>query len=191
MKSEALLVALMAVLWAGNLALADEAVDIQLRAEEQNIDVNKSELTDTQKTEILAKEYHVSAHTIQNLRDKGQGWGEISIGLATARELEKTNRTTYPTLEGRTDGSSESLRASGEGWGKIAHTLGFKLGPVISSAHHFRHELREGIHRERVEDRSHHEEVSEHEAIHHETIETSGRPEHLEHSGIALSDPGR
>ncbi|MGN6313531.1 MAG: hypothetical protein ACTHMO_07215 [Rhodanobacteraceae bacterium] len=79
------------------------------------------------------------------------GWGNVNIALALAQDELKQMGITQPTadqinavLNGGTitsaDGSSQSLqgvlalRAQGEGWGQISHTLGFKLGDVVSAS---------------------------------------------------------
>jgi hypothetical protein len=117
---------------------ANAAEEGQLATESRHFDEDKA--PDTQKVDTLAKQYNVQPETIQDLRSKGQGWGEVSIGMATAQELSKQDPKTYPTY-GDALNKVESMRASGEGWGKIAKDLGFKLGPVISAARHTRNEL--------------------------------------------------
>ncbi|MBU6477711.1 MAG: hypothetical protein KGQ32_07285 [Xanthomonadaceae bacterium] len=79
------------------------------------------------------------------------GYGNVNIALALARDELAKAGITDPTaaeiqsvLNGGTvvlaDGSTQNLqgvltlRARGEGWGKIAHTLGFKLGDVVSAS---------------------------------------------------------
>lgn len=77
------------------------------------------------------------------------GWGNVNLALALAQHELKQMGIAQPTadqinavLNGGsvtpTNGSAQSvqgvltLRAKGEGWGQIAHTLGFKLGDVVS-----------------------------------------------------------
>jgi len=119
--------------------------DSRLEREEQGIDKDASGKTDAARATDLAKQFNVPEATVQDLRSKGQGWGEVTIGLATAQQLAKTEPTTYPTI---TDALNkvEALRTSGEGWGKIAKDLGFKLGPIVSAAHHARVEKGEHVH---------------------------------------------
>jgi hypothetical protein len=79
------------------------------------------------------------------------GYGNVNIVLALAQNQLATMGITDPTadeieaaLNGGTvtlaDGSTQTLqgvlalRAQGEGWGQIAHTLGFKLGDVVSAS---------------------------------------------------------
>ncbi len=80
------------------------------------------------------------------------GYGNTFISLALAQESLTKAGITEPTpaqlmaaLNGGTvtgsDGATVTLpgvlalRAAGNGWGDIAHTLGIKLGPVISGLH--------------------------------------------------------
>ncbi len=146
-------------------AHADDADDTKLQTEVQHIDKDKSVKTDEQKVDALAKQFNVPEATVQDLRTKGQGWGEVTIGLASAQQLTKMDPKTYPTLADALT-KIEALRASGEGWGKIAKDLGFKLGPVVSAAHHTRHEWHETLRTEKAE--------------HHEGMEKSERGEHMD-----------
>jgi hypothetical protein len=154
---------------------AVDSDDSRLTNEGQQIDQDKTAATDDQKTDVLAKEFHVRESTILDLRKQGQGWGEITIELSLARELKTSDPKDYPTLKDAL-GKVETLRASGEGWGKIAQDLGFKLGPVIREAHHERHDLHEALH-DRPE---HHDEV--HEQVEHpEHPDRDDHPSHPEH----------
>lgn len=88
--------------------------------------------------------------TIQPATGK-MGWGNVNIALALAQDELKQMGITEPTadqinavLNGGTvtlaDGTTQTLqgvlalRAGGEGWGQISHTLGFKLGDVVSAS---------------------------------------------------------
>lgn len=155
---------------AGPLAAAEpDTDDGKLQTEQQEIDKDKPIKTDAQKVSDLSKQFNVPESTVQDLRAKGQGWGEITIGLATAQELAKTDPKTYPTLSDALT-KVESMRASGEGWGKIAKDLGFKLGPVVSAAHRAGHELNETSHMEKHE-----------RGQRIERLENTGHPGHSEH----------
>ncbi len=78
-------------------------------------------------TDRLEKEFNVTADQITALRDKGLGYGEISIvfslagklpgGITDANIAEITGMRTGPPVMG---------------WGEIANKLGFKLGPTVS-----------------------------------------------------------
>jgi len=161
-------------LWLGLFnqpAFSDTDDSARIETEQKDIDADKSPTNDAQKAGQLAKQFQVPESTVQDLRAKGQGWGEVTIGLASAQQLFKTDPKTYPTY---TDALNkvEALRASGEGWGKIANDLGFKLGPVISDAHHVRHEM----HHASVE-HPHHE-VNQMEHSHPDHPERPERPNH-------------
>ena len=164
---------------------ADDADDKSVQTETQRID--KMSGTDDQKTGALAKQFQVPDSTVQDLRAKGQGWGEITIGLSTAQQLAKSDPKTYPTLADALT-KVESLRSSGEGWGKIAKDLGFKLGPVISQAQHARHEMAGGVHsdtRDHGDAHSAHMNHPEH-PDHPSHPDHPDHPDHMEH----LDRPG-
>jgi len=77
------------------------------------------------------------------------GYGNVRIALSLAEAQLKSEGYSQPTAEqlqtalmGETSGATSQttsqssgilqMRASGMGWGKIANTMGFKLGPVMS-----------------------------------------------------------
>jgi len=82
-----------------------------------------------QKTVItrLENQFNVDATRIDGLRSQGLGFGEVAIVLALAQKM----------TGGITDANVQSvmnLRTGTPpmGWGAIAHTLGEKLGKVVS-----------------------------------------------------------
>src|SRR5688572_27509728 len=79
------------------LHAAVSADEKQLETERQNIDQTTS--ADNKKVDALVQQYKVTPEIVQGLRNKGQGWGEVSIGLATAQELAKRDPTNYPTQD--------------------------------------------------------------------------------------------
>ena len=123
---------------------ADRSGDEEkIKVEQQGIDGESSGTPDSKKIDALSSEFNVPSSSVEQLRSKGQGWGEISVGLSMAGQLSKTDPTTYPTV-GDALQKIEALRSDGMGWGKIANQLGFKLGPVVSAARRARNDLREG-----------------------------------------------
>lgn len=70
----------------------------------------------------LAEEFDVGEATVQELRAKGLGWGEVRHALAISR------RSGQPVEE------VMKLRDSGLGWGEIAKRYGFKLGEAARPA---------------------------------------------------------
>lgn len=70
----------------------------------------------------LAEEFGVGETTVQELRAKGLGWGEVRHALAISR------RSGQPVEE------VMKLRDSGLGWGEIAKRYGFKLGELSKPA---------------------------------------------------------
>ena len=114
-------------------ARAAEEEDKQLKAatEELNREAAASG-NETKKAESLAQQFSVDVATVQQMRDKKQGWGEISTQLALAQQLSKKEPGTYPSTAEALS-RVETLRDQGKGYGGIANELGFKLGPVVSS----------------------------------------------------------
>ena len=92
------------------------------------------------RAQALSKQFNVPASTVEDLRAKKQGWGEITIRLAMAQHLTKTDPQTYPTMNDAL-AKIDSMRSDNKGWGKISKDLGFKLGPVVRDAQHARQEL--------------------------------------------------
>ena len=90
--------------------------------------------------QTLAKQFNVAPSAVEDLRARKQGWGETAIELAMAQRLAQTDPKTYPALMDAL-AKIETPRAGKIGWGKIAKDLGFKLGPVVSTAQHARNEL--------------------------------------------------
>jgi len=154
---------------------AMDADETRLDSEAQQIDKDKDAGTDAQKIDRLAKQFKVPESTVQNLRNQGQGWGEVTIGLSMAQKLSASDPKTYPMTSDALV-KVESLRSSGEGWGKIAKDLGFKLGPVVSAAHHAHHEMRETLQQEKAE--RGHGEAMEH---HPDRVDHLDRPDHPDH----------
>jgi hypothetical protein len=117
---------------------SDEA---RLETVKQEIDRTAATTPQETKIQALASQYNVDPGVVQSLHDKKPGWGETSIELAMAQHLTQTDPNTYPTMTNALN-KIETLRSQKMGWGKIANTLGFKLGPVVSTAMHTRNELR-------------------------------------------------
>lgn len=108
------------------------------------------------------------------------GYGEVNIALALAQDELTKMGISDPTaaeidaaLNGGTvvsaDGSTQTLqgtlalRARGEGWGKIAKTLGFNLGTVVSAS------------------KTSHAHPVTGQATHGHEVASTGRPQHADH----------
>ena len=115
--------------------------EAQLETVKQEIDQSAATVSQDTKVQALAAQYNVDPGVVQGLHDKKQGWGETSIELAMAQRLTQADANTYPAMADALN-KIETLRSQKMGWGKIANTLGFKLGPVVSTAMHTRNELR-------------------------------------------------
>src|SRR5215831_8258130 len=120
--------------------LAQTDVDqSRIEAVAKNIDKDMVSKSSSNQVQVLSMEFNVTPKTVEDLRAK-QGWGGVTIELATAQHLTQTDPKTYPTMTAALQ-KLDTLRAEKEGWGKISKDLGFKLGPVVSAAEHTRIEL--------------------------------------------------
>jgi hypothetical protein len=131
-----LIMALGVPVWAR--ANSDET---QLETIKKEIDHSFTSPVPNGKVKTLSSQFNVDPSIVEQLRAKNQGWGETTIELAMAQRLTQTDAKTYPTMADALN-KIESLRSQKMGWGKIANSLGFKLGPVVSAASHTRNELR-------------------------------------------------
>ena len=118
-----------------------DADETQLETVKKEIDSSTTAPATGDKVQTLSTQFNVEPGVVENLRAKKQGWGETTIELAMAQRLTQTDAQTYPTMADALN-KIESLRSQKMGWGKIANSLGFKLGPVVSAAMHTRNELR-------------------------------------------------
>jgi hypothetical protein len=143
-------------LFSSAAAYAATSEEQQLKTEQQRIDAAAN--TKAPRPETLATEFGVSPQTVTNLRNQKRGWGSITIELAMAQQLTRTDPATYPTMDSAL-AKIEAMYADGRGWGRIANDLGFKLGPVVSSVQHARHDVVPG-------------------AGAHNAAVTKGRPDH-------------
>jgi hypothetical protein len=131
-----LIMALGVPVWAR--ANSDET---QLETIKKEIDHGTTSSASSDKVKTLSSQFNVDPSVVEQLRANNQGWGETSIELAMAQRLTQTDAQTYPTMAEALN-KIEALRSQKMGWGKIANSLGFKLGPVVSAASHTRNELR-------------------------------------------------
>jgi len=115
--------------------------ETQLESIRKNIDHHTGSSTSTSKVQTLSAQFNVDSSVVEKLHATNHGWGETTIELAMARRLTLTDATNYPTMTEALN-KIEALRSQKMGWGKIADNLGFKLGPVVSTASHARNELR-------------------------------------------------
>ena len=104
--------------------LASEETELQ--SVRQQLDMETSVRSSDKHAETLAKQFQVEVKTVEQLRASKQGWGEISIRMALAQELVKTDSKTYPTMTEALQKVGD-LRAQGSGWGAIAKDLGVSV----------------------------------------------------------------
>jgi hypothetical protein len=115
--------------------------ETQLETIKREIDHGAASSASTYKVTTLSSQFNVEPGVVEQLRASNQGWGETAIELAMAQRLTQTDANTYPTMTEALN-KIEAFRSQKMGWGKIANSLGFKLGPVVSAASHTRNELR-------------------------------------------------
>lgn len=165
---------------------ADEADDEkELKAAEQEITAAPGD--QQAKVDTLARQYNVEPAVVQQMRDKKQGWGEISIQLAMARQLAAKDPATYPTYQDALD-KVQASRASGTGYGRMAKDFGFKLGPVVNDAKRSKAEFQSSVKTERPARPEKSEKKDDAERMNRPAkterptrIERPGRPEKPEH----------
>ena len=113
-------------------ATADMIDEEKIVTVQHELDEDNSNLSNEVRVESIAQRFEMDATVVRDLRESGQGWGEINIELSMANYLHNIDPDTYMTKYDALDRIS-ALRDEGRGWGEIAQSLGFKLGPVISS----------------------------------------------------------
>lgn len=116
------------------------AEEAELETVRKDIDKDGKNAEPADRVQSLAEQFQVDPAVVEALYAKKQGWGSVTIELAMAQHMAQTDANTYPTLTVALN-KIETLRNQKLGWGKIAHHLGFKLGPVVSAAQQARHEL--------------------------------------------------
>ncbi len=100
---------------------------------------------DIQIQALLAKEFKVEPSVVMALHSDWSDWGSITLELAMAQRLTQTEA--YPDFIDALR-KIESLR--NKKMNKIAKSLGFKLGPVLSVVEHTRNELRRQAYSDRA-----------------------------------------
>jgi hypothetical protein len=89
----------------------------------------------------LAQAFQAPKTVIHQLLSQKRSWGEVTIRLAMAQYLWKTNQVVYAAVADAMHHVNR-LRDAGLPWGQIAKGLGFKLGPVIRMIQYTREEVR-------------------------------------------------
>jgi hypothetical protein len=116
------------LLWA-----EDDATDDQQTQDVSQAIDNEAEMSQgrEQVTTRLKQQFNVSDETISDLRNnKKMGYGEISIALSMAQQLEggATPENVQKVIALR-QGDKKT------GWGNVAKQLNLKMGDVVSSSH--------------------------------------------------------
>lgn len=153
--------------------------EARLQTTQQEVEQQAAKKGQQALTENLAQRFQVSSNVVQDLRNAKQGWGEITIRLALAEQLTKTDPETFPTMAEALARVGD-LRNEGMGWGRIAKELGFKLGPLISEARHALQDLRqERASQQKVEKADSKSDVTREARI--DKFNRAERPERMQH----------
>jgi hypothetical protein len=116
----------------------------QLRSLAARIDRNTRDMQQDNHTEMLAEEFHVPLSVIEEQRQKGQGWGNISITLAMAQALCQKDPVHYATPADALF-EIQVVRAQSKNWRQVARDAGIPLKPVlIETAYSYRHQRAAG-----------------------------------------------
>ena len=125
----------------GNVGAQSDADEGRLQTMQREAEQDASRRGQTKHIELLSQRFQVQPSVIEELRNSKQGWGEITIRLALAEHLTKTDPTNFPTLDAALQRVGD-LRNDKKGWGNIGKELGFKLGPVVSDVKQSLQDLR-------------------------------------------------
>ena len=175
-----LLCAMSAGLCVERLALAQSDTDeARMQAMQQETDNDVVKRGQQKHIELLSKQFQLPGSEIEKLRNGGQGWGEVTIRLALADKLTKTDPTNFPTLSAAQERIG-TLRNDGKGWGNISKELGFKLGPLVSDVRHSMNELRRDLHSDQLTAGKGDDRGDIKREAHVERMERTQRPERLE-----------
>jgi len=128
------------LLCAGMLVLAEEKSADEKKLDTATVEMDKdAAMPACQEAfqERIKTDFGVDEATVQGLRDKKMGYGEITITLGLARQLPG----------GVTEANIQKIAALRQGppvmgWGRISRDLGLKLGPVISKVRKISAEVR-------------------------------------------------
>lgn len=103
------------------LSRADDAMDKSTTVEADDAAASQD------KAQSLKDKYKVSDDTINNLRDKKLGYGEVDtvLGLASQMPDGITDRNIQKVIELRQGDGSHKM-----GWGNVAKELGLKMGDI-------------------------------------------------------------
>lgn len=117
-----------------------QRMERRLRSLAHRIDRNTRDIQSDNHTEMLAEEFHVPLSVIEEQRQKGEGWGNISIALAMAQSLCQKDPVHYATPADALF-QIQLVRAQSKNWRQVAHNAGIPLQPVIiETAYSYRHQ---------------------------------------------------
>ena len=104
--------------------------EIRLRALARRIDRDTGGIARTNHIELLADQFHVPLSVIEEMRQKGQGWGEITIQLALAQSLCAKDPVHYGTTADALS-QVQLTRAEKKSWSRTARASGLRLKPIL------------------------------------------------------------
>jgi hypothetical protein len=102
----------------------------QLRILSKRIDRETQGLEQTSHVERLAGQFHTPLSVIEEMRQKGEGWGNITVQLAMAKVLNEKDPVHYATTSDALF-QIQQIRANSKSWRSTAKAAGFPLHPVL------------------------------------------------------------
>jgi len=102
----------------------------RLRALAGRIDRDTAGIARTNHIELLADQFHVPLSVIEEMRQKGQRWGDITIQLAMAQSLCAKDPVHYGTPADALF-QIQLTRAENKSWSRTARVSGLRLKPIL------------------------------------------------------------
>jgi len=101
-----------------------------LRSIAKLIDRDTQNLSRHTYIELMADQFHVPLSLVDELQQKGQGWGNISITLAMANALSLKDAVHYPSPSDALS-QIQSTRDTAKSWTEVARRTGIPMHSII------------------------------------------------------------
>ncbi|GEM_PF-2860657 len=112
----------------------------ELRQTQQDIDRTASTLaSDEERQQAIATAVGAPAEDVKEVREenKSEGWGEVTVQLALAKEMHQSKSAEYASMQAAMD-KVEELRNQGKRLEEIAREQSIELRPVLDMANRVR-----------------------------------------------------
>jgi len=106
-----------------------------LRTIVKRIDNDSRNLSNESHVELLTNQFDVPLSVVEDLRNQGQGWGNISVMLAMSHSLTIKDAVHYPDAAYALS-QVQSTRAVAKSWSDVAHRMGIEMHWVILATAH-------------------------------------------------------